>query len=349
MNKISIIIPTYNVEKYVLRCLSSIVDQTYKNIEIIVVDDGSTDKTFDLVNEFLSNSKSEYQLLRQSNCGVSVARNLGLQRANGEFIYIIDSDDYIEKTFLEKLLQSIIVNNSEAAFCASDAINEFQEVISVANNDIKTVLFDRDKLIKTFIMRNLDICTGNILYKSTNIKRHNIKYNENCFNGEDQEFNLKVLFNCKKISFVQENLFHYFVRGNSVTKTYDKKLMSVTTAMKNVANYFIAQGNHDLFNMINSYKMQKDFFYNLDMIIINNYNENKEFIRNDLCKNKQLIKDLKTYKIIKYNAREIKYKLKINFFCYLPALYIRYKIVFNKIIRVKKSILCFGIIGLRKD
>ncbi len=117
MVKISVIVPAYNVEKYISGCLVSLVNQTFREFEIIVINDGSTDNTADIINSFKKQSKNII-LINTSNQGLSAARNLGIYNAKGEYIAFIDSDDWIDKNFLENLYSASINTNSDIA-CAN--------------------------------------------------------------------------------------------------------------------------------------------------------------------------------------------------------------------------------------
>lgn len=104
--KVSIIIPIYNSEKYLKQCLESIINQTYKNIEIICINDGSTDNSEKIIKDYLKTNKN-ITYLKQPNAGQSIARNKGLEKATGDFILFVDSDDFIEKNMVEKLIDPL--------------------------------------------------------------------------------------------------------------------------------------------------------------------------------------------------------------------------------------------------
>ena len=121
-DKISVIVPVYNVEDYLDRCINSIVKQTYKNLEIILVDDGSTDSSYKICNEWAKKDE-RIKVLHNKNEGVSKARNVGIDASTGDFIAFVDSDDYIEETMFEKLLDKQKTNNSDIVFCRVNQIN----------------------------------------------------------------------------------------------------------------------------------------------------------------------------------------------------------------------------------
>ena len=116
--KVSIIVPVYNVEKYLRKCLDSLINQTYKNLEIIVINDGSTDNSADICDEFAVKD-SRVLVIHQKNSGVSVARNVGLDKMTGSYVTFVDSDDYLEKNAVERFLQIMCNNSADIVFCES--------------------------------------------------------------------------------------------------------------------------------------------------------------------------------------------------------------------------------------
>ena len=142
-NLISIIVPIYNSENYIKKCLDSILAQTYSNLEVILIDDGSTDNSYNICKDY-QKKDNRIVLLQQKNAGVSRARNHGLEVAKGEYIGFVDSDDYIEPEMYEILLNSIIESNSKIAIC-----NYYYE-----NEDSKLYCGDSIKILKK-LMCNL--------------------------------------------------------------------------------------------------------------------------------------------------------------------------------------------------
>lgn len=119
---VSIIIPVYNCEKYVKKCLESVLGQTYKNIEIIVIDDGSTDRSLDVINR-IAQGKANVKVIHQENQGVSVARNRGLENAIGEYISFLDGDDYFGESYIEGLINAAEPNNSDLVICGYQKVD----------------------------------------------------------------------------------------------------------------------------------------------------------------------------------------------------------------------------------
>ncbi|MEO2683100.1 glycosyltransferase family 2 protein, partial [Clostridium butyricum] len=138
---ISVIVPAYNVEKYIEECLLSLVNQTYKDIEIIIINDGSTDKTKEIIIEYQEKYKN-ITGYNQKNNGVSVARNLGLKIAKGEYVIFVDPDDYLDSTMIEKMHDKLKMTDSDLVICGHNVFydenpNEF--MVNLINVDEDTV------------------------------------------------------------------------------------------------------------------------------------------------------------------------------------------------------------------
>ena len=150
---ISVIVPVYNVENYLRECLDSIVAQTYRNIEVILVDDGSKDSSGKICDEY-ADKDNRIKVIHKENGGVSAARNTGLDIAKGEWISYVDSDDYIESTMIETLICLAKKNDVELAMCSFKDISECENVTQ--ENDIR--IFSKDELIYNYVVRNADYC-----------------------------------------------------------------------------------------------------------------------------------------------------------------------------------------------
>lgn len=217
--KISVIIPCYNVEKYIQNCLDSVFLQDYKNIEIIIIDDGSTDATLSIITK---NQEVDERiiLITQSNLGVSYARNAGLDRLSGAFLCFIDADDYVRSDYISKMLDNMYHNNSDIVCC------EFYIFINHKKKLIKSNLFSIGKqssydseLINDFLMTKIRGQVWGKLYKSRIIKEAQLRFQNNISYGEDSMFVFKYLLQVKKASYCQDYLYYYTLNPHSITKS----------------------------------------------------------------------------------------------------------------------------------
>lgn len=229
---ISIIVPVYNTQDYLDKCLQSIIDQTYKNIEIIIIDDGSSDNSRQIIEKYMKIDK-RISYYYQVNSGVSVARNNGIEKSSGNYIAFIDSDDYIDKNFVSKLY-SAISNEDVFSICGT---------ISVSYDGKETHTPAEKILIDTFrrIARNRRLINKKILLESK-IKFPNLKI---C---EDLEFYSKLmLYNDMKYSIVDECLYYYVQRQNSLIHTYNKNQEDSIKAVNNIIEFCKENNKYELY------------------------------------------------------------------------------------------------------
>lgn len=221
---ISIIIPVYNVEKYIEKCVDSILNQSYKNIEIIFIIDGSEDDSEKILRKYQKLDNRIY-IYNQENKGVSIARNVGIKRSNGIYVMFVDADDWINKDTIKIMLEKKNSNNVDIIKCCFS--REFvQENMSLPSEK----MYEKDVFIKKYQFDNLlyplflnsyfynSVCGQ--LIKLENIK--NIKFNEGIEIGEDLLFNLELYFNIENVLVITDNLYHYRCNTQSATRNISK-------------------------------------------------------------------------------------------------------------------------------
>lgn len=224
---VSIIVPVYNTELYIEKCIRSIMEQTYKNIEIIIIDDGSTDKSGELVDKLKEEDERIY-IFHNENRGVSYARNYGINMAKGDYIYCVDSDDYITNNTIEVLTDTIIKNGSDLVVCGyyNDYIEE-KNVIRQNDNTFfqEKILLTRDEYLNRMSEHIRSLYYGvlwNKLYKRSVIKKHNLLFREEISLGEDFLFNLDYLEHIENVIILPDYLYHHcYLREDSLTKKVD--------------------------------------------------------------------------------------------------------------------------------
>lgn len=221
---ISVIIPIYNVEKYLERCVQSVVEQTYKNLEIILVDDGSTDSSKEICDKLLVTDR-RITVIHQKNGGSVLARKKGLEFANGEYIAFVDSDDWIEANMYEKLLDVIVCN--QADFVHSDCYHEFEDGLAVQKiqyagkgvydekDDKASILYD--SLFARNKREKINPSIWSKLFKAEFAKKCFDRIpDEQCF-GEDILYLCECIINSRKIAIVYQSFYHYFIRQDSLS------------------------------------------------------------------------------------------------------------------------------------
>lgn len=216
---VSIIVPVHNSEKYIEKCLNSIINQTYKNIEIIVIENGSTDNSLEILKDY--KDKIKLEILKEP--GLSKARNKGLELSNGEYIAFVDSDDTIEPTMIEELINNLKENKSDLSCCD---INEIHEK---TNKKIKRNEYPRESITKEEINNNyikFNFAIWNKLYKKEIIGKYKIEFPLN-LKYEDIPFVLLYLSKCNKISKVNKYLYNYLIHSESEQTTVDKRIFDI--------------------------------------------------------------------------------------------------------------------------
>mgnify|MGYP002626235807 CR=1 FL=1 len=237
--KISIIVPVYNVEKYLSKCLNSLINQTLKEIEIICINDGSTDSCNKILENFKS-TDSRIIVINQKNQGVSVARNNGLEIAKGEYISFVDSDDWIDEDFCEKLYNSAKKYNADIAVCGVIKINEKykQPILHFEQEDILQNI--EEKLIACDIPDKSYSC--NKIYKKDALDKSGVRFTPNIV-YEDMIFTPKILYYSDKLVTVPDTYYYYYRHKNSLVKSKNKKSESDYLYSRKILTEFFKEKN----------------------------------------------------------------------------------------------------------
>ncbi len=218
-SKVSVIVPVYNAEKYLKKCLESIINQTYLNIEIVLVDDGSTDNSLKICNDYKKNDR-RIKVIHQSNKGVSTARNVGLDNATGAYISFVDSDDYIENDMIEKMTNEAIKNNLDIIICNLHFENEnYEEIKEFNHNDY----FIKRKNYPIELYKNISIqgYSCNKIFKRNIIVNNNIRFKREYMVLEDDLFNYDIFYYNKelKIKYINNKFYHYVQLNTGASKS----------------------------------------------------------------------------------------------------------------------------------
>ncbi len=248
MDLISVIVPVYNVEKYIDKCVESIVNQTYKNLEIILVDDGSPDRCPQMCDDWVKKD-ARIQVIHKENGGLSSARNAGMRIMQGDYVCFVDGDDYIELNMIDILLRSIKKEDFDVCVCNVNHVDKNYCLINYTKNQ-RRVLCD-DEIMKAFLNTNVFDSSSacDKLYKVSVIKENNLWFDETNKWGEDFPFNY-LYFKCiTKMISIEERLYNYLrERDGSITDgiTYGKAVRwknyktILLSEKNNLAHYKIA-------------------------------------------------------------------------------------------------------------
>lgn len=263
---LSIVVPAYNIANYITPMFNSLLHQSEQQFEIIIVDDGSTDNTYDVVTEFLENNASlPCKLIRTVNQGVSAARNRGLSEATGDYVLFLDGDDYVSNNLVQTISTYTKSHAPEIICWGYSHVTEDRDVTLSYTCDFFE-MSGGEALRRIFENKCLKIWTGSIAFSREFLLRHELKYTERCVNGEDQEFIYKALSRATKVISIPELLSFYLQRDTSITNSYNVKKFGVVNAFKRVDEYFktypFAEQN-TISGLLMNRELVENYFFNI--------------------------------------------------------------------------------------
>lgn len=250
--KVSIIVPVYNVEAYIHRCMNSLINQTLKDIEIILIDDESPDNCGNICDEYAKKDK-RIKVIHKKNQGLGLARNSGIEIASGEYIAFVDSDDYVSLDMYDKLYSKVIRENADTCFCSYNRIN-FDGNISKCSIFLDKNVYNQENIVTDILINMLgsepssyedivlDMSVWRAIYSRNIINNNNIRFcSEREFISEDIIFHLDYLILNKKVTIVKDSLYNYCENNESLTKSYrsdrfEKNKMLYFEILKKVKN-----------------------------------------------------------------------------------------------------------------
>ncbi len=242
---VSVIIPVYNVEKYIEKCLTTIKEQTFKDFEALIINDGTPDNSMKIAEKFVAEDE-RFIIYNKPNGGLSDARNYGLERAKGEFVVFIDSDDYVDKDYLKVLYNGCKDNNADMAYC------RFKHHYPRAGIDVFSLnprkgVYERDKALNMLIRDNLmHSYSWNKMYRRTLFTDNNIRYPKMYF--EDVATSIRLLFNANRIAVSDKYLYFYVRHPGSIMSTMNaKKIDDLILSVLINRNYIQFHGEYEKF------------------------------------------------------------------------------------------------------
>ena len=305
MPQISIIIPVYNLEKYIKRCLDSVINQTFKDLEIIVVDDGSKDTSPEICDAY-AKLDSRIKVIHKVNGGLSSARNSGLLEARGKYIMTLDGDDYVDENLCQLLYNSIIEKGADMSMCSIKNVTEEGESVSYLDDDspLKEGVMTSDEYREALLKKGnwYYVVAWNKLYKRQCFK--DVLYPEGKIH-EDEYVIHRIINNCEKISVITDRLYNYVVRKGSITNSnYSPKRLDVLYSLFDRSFFYMENNAKDSVissNTVIAVKTLYNTYSKADM-------KNEEFKK----KYKEIHKELKV--LIK---KTLKYKMRISYRVFL--------------------------------
>lgn len=324
--KISVIVPVYNTEKYLSKCLDSILNQTMKDIEVIVVNDGSKDDSQILIDEYKAKDQRIISI-KKENGGLSDARNLGIDFASAEYIAFVDSDDYIDTTMFERMFYLAEKHDSEIVFCdlvkVDENGNEFRDLPQSPQLPEKIILENDFS-----IFGEMSCFACNKLFKKSLFDNHRFRKG---IHFEDIELIPKLVLDSTIISKINEPFYKYFERQDSITKSHTEKGLDMFLAVNEVKDYFYSSKYNRFVTDLNRFQMfqgyysylaylayikdkllKRDMLNELDIFLKNNKLTKKE-LRRYIRFDKNYLNSLPLKKRIYYELALINHNLLLKF------------------------------------
>ena len=286
---VSVIVPIYNVEAYLNRCIDSIVNQTYKNLEILLIDDGSTDYSGKICDEYAKKDK-RITTIHKKNGGLSDARNVGIEKANGKYITFVDSDDYIDIDYIEYLYSLIKKYKTNISFCKLRVIYNNNKRNQKQN--AKDCIYNKIKAFKDILYaKNFDVSACGKMYLTEDFA--DVRFPKGKL-FEDNATIYKIIDKNEYIAVGFEYKYNYIIRKNSITKKeFNDKQIDLITASDSMCNYL------KKYKKLNNAIKRKKFWaristYNRMINSTNRNTENERRMREDILKYKSVMFDRKS-------------------------------------------------------
>lgn len=282
---ITVIIPVYNAEKYIAECLESLINQTYKNLEIIAIDDGSKDNSGAICDQY-KEKDSRIKVIHKENEGVSLARNAGLEIAKGEYIAFVDGDDYLEKEYLEKLLKALQEKQVDLVLCGFNRVyDSHTEKVTKG----QSLVMNKEEFLTDIL--NVQGGAGIVhskLWKKETIQ--DIKFNREIKIGEDSYFCIQATKNVNNVYVLDDALYNYRFNNGSAVRKYKKDFPELCLTSMKIAKEYIEKEYKDDKEIIK--KFNNYIAYHILLITVNycfNNENNLNWIKQikclkDICK-----------------------------------------------------------------
>ena len=322
----SIITPVYNVERCIEKTINSVINQSSKDFELLLIDDGSQDKSIEIAEKLLVNSDINYRIISQENSGVSVARNKGISEARGEYVCFLDSDDYIHKDYIELMYEKASTCNCDLVFCDYAQVDSKDKVlVQSTTRFLDDFITGREAALKQ-LSCDITIGMGSALYKTLIIKENNIFFDSSRKYAEDVVFTVKALLNMKKIISVEKTLMFYVRWNSSVTNLVSLKHLDCYYSYVDLLKYLDYQGNFkEIEKFLTEYKIPYAIAH-VFSVLSRDKNFHKDLF--DFLHKSEVKEALRCYKIQKFNKNDIRYLIQCKGILYFPNILLK---VFNNI------------------
>ncbi|AQQ54063.1 glycosyltransferase family 2 protein [Planococcus lenghuensis] len=324
--KISVVVPVYNLEQYIDAILDSLHAQTDKNFEAIIVDDGSKDDSHQKVLKSTENAAFDCKVFSIENGGVSRARNFGIAEATGDYILLIDGDDYLSADCIESIRASDENGKADIICWGYNEVNEdgsvYRRYFDRFESDFDW-MYGEEALNNMMIHKTLWIWSGSAAYKREFLEREGIGFTTDYKCGEDQEFTVKALGRAKTVRFINKVMSYYLQRGNSVTHSYNTRRLDIVGALDRAYAFIDAAPSEERQAAYDAYKIGH-YFYNLNSCIESKGVENTNEVLRDVDKDLPGLNDQVIAAMKRYEGNDTHLKKRIDLFLSSPVAYAEY-------------------------
>lgn len=290
MPKVSVIVPVYNVEAYVEKCLKTLVEQTLEDIEIIVVNDGSTDHSKEIVQKIMKQFPNKIVYKEKENGGLSDARNYGMPYAKGEYIAFLDADDYIEKDMYQKMYEIAKKENSDMVEC-----DFYWEYPKKQKQDIGEIYQGKQEALE-----KIRVVAWNKLIRKEVLEKAKVTFPKG-YRYEDVEFTYKLIPFLEKVSFLKEPCVHYVQREGSISNSQNERTKEIFDVLEHVIKDYQEKGIYEEYQVQLEYVYVRYAFCSsfLRMVKIEDKEIRKKVLKETWEKVKQKFPNWKKNKILK--------------------------------------------------
>ncbi|MBE5962332.1 MAG: glycosyltransferase [Lachnospiraceae bacterium] len=279
---ISVVVPIYNVEKYLKKCIDSLIAQTYKNLQIILVDDGSPDRCGEICDAYAKQDK-RITVLHKKNGGLSDARNAGIELCKGKYVTFVDSDDYLSEECILYLYKTLVENNADLSICGFKYITESGKIINKLNSEEVTKVMNQEEAL-------YELCNNILFPNSAWAKLYKIEdFNDIRYPVgrlfEDIPTTYKLFFKTKKIAFGNKQLYYYLYREASISKQqFNPKRLDAIEFIEEMCSDISRK--YPRLKSISNKRMLEEYIYAYTSLVLSNI-KYKENIKNIFHKIKQ--------------------------------------------------------------
>lgn len=317
---ISVIVPVYNVEKYLDRCLNSLVCQTYRNLEIILVDDGSTDLSPEICDSWMKKD-SRITVVHKKNAGLGMARNTGMSRANGSYVSFLDSDDFIDIDMYRLLMDNLLISGADTSYCAlkqfindTEEVKHTLEIVGGIYTGIEVLYSILGALPgnKRDFLKEMSVCAS--LFSMKIIKENNIEFvSEREWICEDLIFDFMYLMHSEKVVIASDAKYYYCFNVESLTRTYNPNRFAQDVVLYERVKCMIIDELNDQEALL---RFQKLFLGLVRTCIVQEVNSKQKSYKNKINSIRGYLED-KTLRevLIQYPIRKNPFKQKVFNYC----------------------------------